>query len=438
SEVGFGTGVYTYEFGTEIAVADPTKTHTLSAYATRQFEGTRYVANANHHFLPSGGDVTVTREVVLAQACNNCHGELSAHGGSRRDLTLCTTCHSPQTSDPDTGNTVDFPVMVHKIHYGAGLPSVNDGKPYQIIGHNQSVHDYSTVHYPQNVMRCESCHEGAQSDTWNSRPARTACASCHDDISFVSPPPEGKQLHSGGAHSNDALCGYCHPPVGGFAGIADAHLDFVHDPARPRLEVAILSVTNTAPGQTPVIDFSVQLDGQDHDIIASPISTLRVTFAGPTTDYQHYWQNTIQGSGASGTLAALGSNFRYTASTPIPVDAEGSYGVAIEGYLQPTSSDPRNALFNPIYFVSVTDPAPVARRQIVEQAKCNNCHYELGAHGGQRLNVDYCAMCHNANNPGDDRISRIEGQSAFADSVHLKVMIHKIHMGEDLTQPYVL
>src|SRR5690606_1509728 len=46
--------------------------------------------------------------------------------------------------------------------------------------------------------------------------------------------------------------------------------------------------------------------------------------------------------------------------------------------------------------------------------------------------------CHNANNPGDDRISRIEGQSAFADSVHLKVMIHKIHMGEDLTQPYVL
>ena len=54
----------------------------------------------------------------------------------------------PQTIDPDTGNTVDMPVMVHKIHMGEDLPSVKAGKPYQIIGNRQSVNDYSTVTFP--------------------------------------------------------------------------------------------------------------------------------------------------------------------------------------------------------------------------------------------------------------------------------------------------
>ena len=49
--------------------------------------------------------------------------------------------------------------MVHKIHMGSQLPSVKAGKPYQIIGNQQSVHDYSTVVDPADVRRCEVCHE---------------------------------------------------------------------------------------------------------------------------------------------------------------------------------------------------------------------------------------------------------------------------------------
>ena len=62
-------------------------------------------------------------------------------------------CHTPQTTDPDTGNTVDFKVMVHKIHMGSGLPSVKDGKPYQIIGFNQNVSDWSSVNLPSANLR---------------------------------------------------------------------------------------------------------------------------------------------------------------------------------------------------------------------------------------------------------------------------------------------
>src|SRR5437773_1838796 len=74
------------------------------------------VDNEEYSWVPNGSPVTVVRDVVRTETCNKCHDPLQAHGGSRRDVALCVTCHTPQTVDPDTGNTVDLKVMVHKIH----------------------------------------------------------------------------------------------------------------------------------------------------------------------------------------------------------------------------------------------------------------------------------------------------------------------------------
>jgi len=329
SEVGVGDGVYEYELAADVSGADLDVTHTVAAWATREVEGVEYVANATYDFLPSGGEPTVTREVVQTESCNACHDRLEAHGGSRRDVALCITCHNPQSVDPDTGNTVDFKVMIHKIHRGDELPSVEAGTPYQIIGYRGSVHDYSTVAFPQPIERCESCHTGAQADLWKTRPTRDACTSCHDRTSFAEVVPADMEAHPGGWFDDDDNCDVCHREEGGIAGLVDVHttLDYSRDPTE--VVLTILDVTETAPGHVPQVSFDVEVDGAARDIIASPLTSLRLTVAGPTTDYATYWQHTIQGGGATGTLVADGDHFRYTLPAAMPAGAAGSYAFGL-------------------------------------------------------------------------------------------------------------
>jgi hypothetical protein len=159
TEVGEGT--YLYKFNTVLpADYDVDATTTLGIYARRdltEFELDRYVTNELEHFVPSGMYEPKPRNLVTTETCNGrCHDPIAMHGGSRTDVGLCILCHNPtQEIDPDTGNSVDMPLMIHKIHMGAQLAN-----GYNIIGYRQSNHDYSDVVYPAQVNECESCHTG--------------------------------------------------------------------------------------------------------------------------------------------------------------------------------------------------------------------------------------------------------------------------------------
>src|SRR5690606_31280885 len=140
-----GDGVYVYTFGTKLPTGyQAGLTHTIAAWATRnltEFELGTDLDAATFNWVPSGADVTVTRSVVSDQKCNQCHGQVVAHG-SRTEVALCVVCHAPQSGDPGRGNSVGMTSMIHKIHMGGGLPSVEAGKPYQIIGFGGAVHDF--------------------------------------------------------------------------------------------------------------------------------------------------------------------------------------------------------------------------------------------------------------------------------------------------------
>ncbi|HLJ75645.1 MAG TPA: OmcA/MtrC family decaheme c-type cytochrome, partial [Thermoanaerobaculia bacterium] len=216
-------GHLTYRFGTVLpSNFDATKTHTLAIYGNRNLQdllGKTYLADIESDFRPDGQPVTQTWDKInVATSCNNCHDPLSAHGTTgRMNPKTCALCHQPQSTDPDTGNTVDFKVMIHKIHMGAQLPSVQAGNPYQIIGFGQAVNDFSTVVFPQDIRNCANCHEGTNASAkpsqffvWYTYPSRAACGSCHDNIDWTT-----GANHPAGPQADDSACATCHTPDSG-------------------------------------------------------------------------------------------------------------------------------------------------------------------------------------------------------------------------------
>jgi OmcA/MtrC family decaheme c-type cytochrome len=446
TEVGKGQGTYVYRFGTPIPAGyDATRTHTVGAWAHREVGGKRYVVNTLFDFVPAGGAVTLTREIVKTQSCNQCHNPLAFHEGDtdRRETSLCILCHSDGMTDLNNGNSLDMRVAVHKIHRGKSLASVIGGTPY-VLHQGARADDYSTVWFPGELQTCTKCHQGKDGDRWKTRPSERVCGSCHDGIAFGTTVPAGMKPHSGGPQ-DDTKCANCHVPSGTYLGVTERHTTALNDAAAPKVALTIASVANTAPNQTPELHFSVTLNGAPYDILANPLVSLAVTVAGPTTDYAGAQpvQYTLQGASPTGTLvadAAAGA-FVYTFPAPMPANAVGTYAIGMEASYKPNPLPTTLAYspLNPVTYVAVTDAAPVARRTVVERAKCNSCHTELAAHGGTAKSPEYCVMCHTPNKVNDQWVSRTEVPLTTANSLNFKMMVHKIHRGENLVQqPYVL
>ncbi len=441
---------------------DQTKTHTIAVYGRRTMPdfipvigGKVYIDNAELDFRPDGQAVVDKWDVIQERnACNQCHDPLSAHGDVRQDAKLCVLCHSPQTTDPDTGNTVDMRVFIHKIHRGENLPSVIAGTPYHIIGNAQSDNDYSTVVMPQDIRNCQNCHEGrnpaqkpSQSDVWYTKPARAPCGACHDDINWVT-----GAGHPGGAQADDSACASCHVPQGDTeydAGIRTAHTVPYRSAQLKGLNATILGVTNVGPGKKPTVTFKLtENDGKILDpktLGGSASPSLNLLLGGPSTDYGTGQAPPAQPIRESATNASFnGSVATYTFTKAIPADAKGTWAVAIEARRTITFNPAPKAgpptytegAVNPITYVAVTDGAPVPRRSVVLLATCNNCHDRLAttfSHGGQRIAIEECDICHNPN--ADDSDAR-PASADPPESILLKRMIHRIHSGENLTQEY--
>jgi OmcA/MtrC family decaheme c-type cytochrome len=443
-------GHSTYTFRTVLpADYSTTSTTTLGIYATRvtvEITGKNYYDNVEQDFIPpaypAGPPVTQVWDMLDDSACNQCHDPLSAHGGARYQVKLCALCHSPQTTDPDTGNTVDFKVMVHKIHYAVDLPSVKSGVPYQIIGFGQGVNDYSTVVFPQDIRNCATCHSGpnptSQAYYWYTYPTQAACASCHDDIDWTT-----GENHPGGPQPTNAYCASCHQPSGTEwdASVQGAHTVPYYSTQLKGINATIVSVTGTAPGQNPTIKFQLkQNDGTP--IAPSYFGTgkiLAVLMGGPTTDYAvnpNAFRESASGAAFDGTTAT------YTFTKAIPADATGTWAFSLEARQDvPLDPHPSNELsweeaaYNPVFYAAVTDAQPQPRRVVVDLANCDNCHKKLMLHGNLRQNIQMCVICHN---PNESDAARRPADQAPPESVDMKRMIHRIHTGEELVQDYTI
>ena len=446
-------GNYKYVFGTKAANADRSVTHTIGIYASRnltEFDlGTNY-ASTTFNFVPDNSPVTVVRDLIRTASCNKCHDQLSAHGGSRRGIEMCVLCHTPQTTDPDTGNTLDLPVMAHKIHMGSSLPSVKSGSPYRIIGFNNTVFDWSTVVHPSDVRRCESCHEqnrsATQATNYLTKPTRTSCGACHDDVNFAT-----GANHVGGPQVSDNQCATCHVPQGELefdASIKGAHVVPTDSAMLSGLNVDILRVENGTAGQKPIVTFSVK-NKNGAAVPLNQLGLLVLDLAGPAREYGY-----TQFSGATNpgyvsepvTNASCDANgtCRYTFNAAIPADATGTYSIGIEARRTETllagTTKQMNVQYgapNKVFNFSVDGSLVQPRRTVVATANCNQCHTRITAHGQLRNQVEMCVLCHNPSNTDAARRPMAvnpDDRSKPSQAVNFNLLIHKIHTGEHLAE----
>lgn len=363
-------------------------------------------------------------------------------------------CHTPQTTDPNTGNTLDFRVLVHKIHRGSSLPSVQAGKPYQIQNANN---DWSTVVFPADVRRCQTCHNpkngAAQTNAWLTTPTGAACGSCHDDVNFTT-----GVNHAGGPQLGDTQCAQCHIPQGELefdASIIGGHTIPDQSTTITGLNFTLSKVTNGGAGQKPTVTFTLK-DNSGNGIPIGAFSpstvSLSLTMAGPTSDYGYTnfgSDVTTAGYVTESAKSASCSNdgtCSYTFTHAVPAKATGTYAIGIEGRLSATllagTVQQMTTTYggkNQVIYFSV-DGSPVqARRTVVALTNCNNCHAFLEVHGNLRNNTEYCVLCHNPSNT--DASTRATSTNAAdkgapPQGVNFAMMIHKIHTGANLKAVY--
>ncbi len=499
-----GDGTYTYQFSfdianvaTPVAVAyEPTLTHRVAI----QLSGLPGINNASFDWQPSSGATTglFTREIVDNDTCNACHDVMFFHGGSadsggRRDTQYCVTCHNPGSIDPETTNSVDMKVMIHKIHAGAELAN-----GYSVVGHNTTLYDFSAIEWTQDIRNCQTCHEESDADTpdasnWRLTVNIESCGTCHDAMDFST-----GAGHGAVGPATDADCATCHGPTAtlfnGSLRPENAHKIPAQEAAKD-FEYQVVSVQGialdgtpgaagkVAPGEYALVTIKVvnPATGDAYDIndqsVANPFfpkpatptggsasTSLNVDVAWTTKDFTNFGsgsatattgspaqptqinflQDTVEsatvcvgGAGVGCPAAALGrpvanadGSFTKAARIPVPVTGvTGSGAAVIEGRpAVDTDPDPAVTTYERVRVVSVglpfaiTDSAPVARRSVVDTAKCNDCHFNLSIHGsGRTANTELCSTCHNS-----DFACRTVGQVGSTD---LKRMAHGIHAG---------
>lgn len=445
-----GGGSFRYTFATMLPAGYPVDaTHTVAAYATR--DGRDVVSNTYVHFSPSNAPVTLSRDIVTTETCNACHDTLAFHGGTRREMVICQMCHTDQTFDPESGASVDFGPMIHKIHNGVNLTN-----PYFVVGFGGSIHDYSDVVFPQDVRNCTVCHTGGtESDHWKEKPSRASCGSCHDDVDFATGANHGTAMV---VQQTDEGCTICHGANLGAEfdqSVPGAHVVPYQSSANPGLTFQITQVVNMMPGMQPTVSFTISDNNGPVDI--ATLNRVAILFAGDTLDYTNTVSTdhsfTIQGGGSTGMLMANGIGdysyvpFRDAGNTDaytIPVNATGTWSVGMEARTESITAGPDSIRFganNPVVHVDLVAGMlgmgnPTPRRTVVTDARCGTCHGDLVFHGNLRTDIEYCVMCHNRWTTDEGRrpgVDPVTNPPAVADFM---TMIHKIHMGEDLENGY--
>lgn len=402
----------------------------------------------------ANGNQAFARDIVTDDACNQCHFKLTTiigHTGSRPDSKLCVICHT----NTNTKGEGEFVTLIHRIHMGeklnAGgtftLPTVANGQ----IGGTKGLVTYGEQTYPQDIRNCVMCHKGTDVDNWKTQANRKNCGSCHNGVDFAT--------HQGG-QTNDKFCIGCHKGAGAIAEVAAKHAlpdQTGNNPTTPaglaNFSYSISSLALNASNQ-PEFKFQIKKDGtavtfDTYD--ATVVGQVPLTgFTGGPTMYVVYsvpqdgiaapadfnvrsnvsltnlWNGT-QGTLSGPVAGVYTATLTGTTAAPIKVPASAKMltGALIGNFTQVTATG--NVARNTKDAIKVATGF-TARRAIVDNAKCNKCHDQLGInpsfHSGARNDATLCAFCHTPN------------QTSSGWSANASTFVHGIHSAKKRSVPY--
>ncbi|WNC71873.1 OmcA/MtrC family decaheme c-type cytochrome [Thalassotalea psychrophila] len=482
-----GDGTWNYTFPFQFAdVATLTEVHRSCI----QFSFNADVENICVDFVPaevasatdgiSGTSLSDTfyethnaRQIVTEETCNSCHGQLATHGGGRTRTDYCVTCHNPDTNDSNSGNSVDFKQLVHKIHFGRNLPNVVEGKPFTIWGYQNSEHDYSTTGFPQNIKNCGSCHAGNEDilftqtqmipepsakitedgHSWVSNPTKQACSSCHEKLFVDNSTLDGDPLpgpnHPG--FSDETNCTGCHVDDGA-ENPNDIQANQIHRDSYTEKALTyamnIESVINTGPGESPVVTFNVTENGTPIDIKDTAIfdGKIRVGVAwDAASDFDNeglvgFDALNIEIDAIAESILKAGSDNSFVLDMglipeTIP-EGQDSIAVLMLGHANGpnttlTEFEDVSPIKSPIEFFASSEAAVTPRRSVVSIDKCNSCHNRFSMVEKGHVNFHavpsgeplVCASCHGASLGFDE----------YAD---FRYLIHGVHATDIREEPY--
>lgn len=502
-----GDGTYSFTFDDQLAnIADVAFESELTHRIGMEVRNAVFLgkdvpgSDAVFDVQPSTGSSTdiAERTIIEQQSCANCHGseEFAFHGGARQNVEYCVTCHQKDSIDIGSGNTIDFRVMIHKIHFGAELTN----QPFQICGFGCEAFgappdDFSDVHFPQDTRNCTTCHDPAnpatpQADNVNNRPTAAVCTSCHDDLTFdESGLTNRNDNHPGLAQPNEN-CAACHSETGLIPSVLESHV-IPAQVAAKQFSFNILEITDSRERQSPVVMFSVTDPtnaDEPYDLANDPAfnssrTSFTMVFSWPTSDYTNVANDagtdilgstggrglsfSLAGSNGLNSLVMDNGDGTYTVDTgalnsplvvPVTNPPLGSGTVSLEGH--PAADFDDDGVYSdqvPVTSVTQTfainDAEPQPRRMVVDVANCQNCHGVndgLSLHGGNRTDApQHCVTCHNPNGtdirnrPADpDGLANAVNANAIdgleSQAIDFKFMIHAVHAAGMRSKPYVV
>src|SRR5262249_28930491 len=316
-------GIYTYTFATALPAGFPaSETHTVGGQVDRNVGANTLHANPLFDFVPAGGPVTTVRQVATTAECNGCHDPLAHHGGGRREVGLCQLCHTDQGFAD--GHSIELQQMIHRIHRGTDLPSLQPPAPVgTMYGFGSAVAEVvkacaggalagvpcssnadcpngtctgttiTGVSFPQDIRSCAVCHsQGATANDYLTKASTSACTGCHDDANpsemTTGAGPPGTN-HVPGAQTEAFCSTLCHVPT------AQREFDISVPGAHTVPErstqlkglVGELLFASGSPGGAVTVTFRLKNgDGTPLTTLTAPaLSTLALAISGPSSDF---------------------------------------------------------------------------------------------------------------------------------------------------------